>query len=157
MIITNKVPLYSQSHLTLFFLCVFSLGILAFGVKESAIVNKVFTAVNVLVLLFVILSGFIEGNTDNWYISEDSLLNRYEYGFLFLIECNIDLSVILAKYMLTEHQHVCCRNQTSLNETTRYGSGGFFPFGFEGTLAGAATCFYAFVGFDCIATTGKYI
>uniref|UniRef100_A0A3B5ABH6 Low affinity cationic amino acid transporter 2-like n=1 Tax=Stegastes partitus TaxID=144197 RepID=A0A3B5ABH6_9TELE len=88
------------------------LMILAFGVRESAIVNTVFTAVNVAVLVFIIISGFIKGDIKNWQIMAN-------------------------------------------NETGEFGVGGFFPYGFDGTLAGAATCFYAFVGFDCIATTGE--
>uniref|UniRef100_A0AAQ4REQ9 Solute carrier family 7 member 1a n=1 Tax=Gasterosteus aculeatus aculeatus TaxID=481459 RepID=A0AAQ4REQ9_GASAC len=77
-------------------------GLLAFGVKESAMVNKVFTCINVLVLLFMVVSG----------------LDTFD-STLF--------------------------------------TGGFMPFGFSGVLSGAATCFYAFVGFDCIATTGEEV
>uniref|UniRef100_A0A8C6UNS2 Cationic amino acid transporter C-terminal domain-containing protein n=1 Tax=Neogobius melanostomus TaxID=47308 RepID=A0A8C6UNS2_9GOBI len=99
--------------------------LLAFGVKESAMVNKIFTCINVVVLLFVVISGFIKGDLKNWRIDPAEVLNS------------------------TRH------NQNFVPSVESLGQGGFMPFGFKGVLSGAATCFYAFVGFDCIATTGS--
>lgn len=49
-------------------------GLLAFGVNESALVNKIFTGINLVVLSFVIISGFVKGDTTNWNLTEDDYI-----------------------------------------------------------------------------------
>ncbi|KAM7374573.1 hypothetical protein PAMP_007221 [Pampus punctatissimus] len=102
-------------------------GLLAFGVNESALVNKIFTGINLVVLGFVIISGFVKGDSANWHLKKEDythFINQSNGSRPFKVE-------------------------------EEFGVGGFSPFGLTGILSGAATCFYAFVGFDCIATTSE--
>uniref|UniRef100_A0AAA9SH84 Cationic amino acid transporter C-terminal domain-containing protein n=1 Tax=Bos taurus TaxID=9913 RepID=A0AAA9SH84_BOVIN len=99
-------------------------GLLALRVYESTLIYKVFTGLNILVLSFIILSGFIKGDLHNWKLTEQDYTlaaagsgDAYSLGLL--------------------------------------GSGGFLPFAFDGILQGAATCFYAFVGFAGIVNAGR--
>lgn len=88
-------------------------ALMAVGVKESTKFNNVFTTVNLLVVLYVIICGSFKIDFHNWNLRKD--------------------------------------------EVPKGQAGGFFPFGLNGMLAGASTCFYGFVGFDCIATTGEEV
>ncbi len=74
---------------------------LAVGVKESTRFNSVFTGLNLLVVIFVVIAGSFKADFHNWNIPKEDIKNHAEEGV-----------------------------------------GGFFPFGFSGMMAGAATCFY---------------
>ncbi|CAF1249829.1 unnamed protein product [Adineta steineri] len=120
---TAHFPLHSETFapyadLFAMTLCLVITILLIVGIKESAVLNNVFTFVNLSVIVLVIIVGLTKIHGHNWKISPNEIKN------------------------LT-------------NTTYMVGKGGFFPFGIEGTLAGAATCFYAFVGFDLVATTGE--
>ena len=59
-------------------------GLLVLGVHESALVNKVFTSLNILVLSFIILTGIIKGDLHNWKLTNQdyslTTLNTSGYG-----------------------------------------------------------------------------
>lgn len=90
-------------------------GMLAIGVKESTQFNSIFTCLNLLIVVYVIICGAFKADFHNWNLGKED---------------NLPVSA---------------------------GTGGFMPFGFGGMMAGAATCFYGFVGFDIIATTGEEV
>ncbi|KAG9509885.1 Cationic amino acid transporter 2 [Fragariocoptes setiger] len=104
----------------------------AVGMKDSSRFNTVFTGINIMVVFYVIIVGSFYANFDNWNIDPAT----YTY--------NTSTSMM--------------NDDTSMEDRQKLmGKGGFLPFGFSGVLAGAATCFYGFIGFDVIATTGEEV
>ncbi|KAG5201144.1 hypothetical protein JEQ12_005678 [Ovis aries] len=101
-------------------------GLLLLGVRESILVTKISIGINILVLIFIIITGFIKGDLHNWRLTEQ--------------DYNLNISGT--------------RDIYGLGGLGPLGSGGFTPFGFEGILQGTATCFYYFFGVDVLATKG---
>ncbi|XP_050305273.1 high affinity cationic amino acid transporter 1 [Anthonomus grandis grandis] len=85
-------------------------ALLAFGVKESSVLNNIFTIINLVTVAVVLVAGSLKADTNNWKLE---------------------------------------------NVGPDFGTGGFMPYGIAGVMAGAAKCFYGFVGFDAVATTGE--
>ncbi|XP_046496903.1 LOW QUALITY PROTEIN: cationic amino acid transporter 4-like [Equus quagga] len=73
------------------------------GVHICSWLNRTFSAISLVVILFIVTLGFVLARPENWSTEE----------------------------------------------------GGFAPFGFSGIMAGAATCFFAFVGFGAIAASSE--
>lgn len=111
--------------------------LLSAGVKESSILNNLFTAINVSTVILVIISGIIKG--------------------IQLLRNHLDPEPIKWKPMfrlLADVSNWKIRKE-DIPAHMEGGEGGFMPFGIAGVMAGAAKCFYGFVGFDVLATTGE--
>ncbi|KAL8589237.1 hypothetical protein ACOMHN_017038 [Nucella lapillus] len=98
----------------------------AAGVKESARVKNVLAGITLLVVIAVIILGSFKADFRNWQLSGDQIPKPNQ--------------LCVVSFQLPAHGA---------------GNGGFTPFGFSGVMASSATCFYAFVGFDFIASMSE--
>ncbi|CAH1772769.1 unnamed protein product [Owenia fusiformis] len=89
-------------------------------------------------------------------VKESSTFNNIFTGVNLLV---VTYVVICGMFKADFHNWNIPKNEIPNGTDPKYptGDGGFFPFGFSGMMSGAATCFYAFVGFDAIATTGEEV
>ncbi|KAH0956182.1 hypothetical protein HN011_002948 [Eciton burchellii] len=78
---------------------------------------------------------------------ESSLANN----FFTLINLSVVCFVIIAGSFKADANNW----KTKPEKDSKFGTGGFAPYGISGIITGAATCFYGFIGFDCVATTGE--
>jgi APA family basic amino acid/polyamine antiporter len=100
-------------------------GLMTFGIKESLRVNLVLVAVKLFIVLFVIVAGLLFINPANWSPFVPEAAPR---------EAATGLSQPLLQFF-------------SGIDPTAFGVGGIF--------AGAALVFFAYIGFDVVATTAE--
>ncbi|GJQ71281.1 hypothetical protein Trydic_g11019 [Trypoxylus dichotomus] len=99
-----------------------------------------FLSLLIMIILIVVMSNGAK---------ESSMLNNV------LTSANILLVIIVVGFGSTVVNVDLWRipKEDIPKNITHAGEGGFLPFGVAGVLSGAAQCFFAFVGFDAVATT----
>jgi len=131
-------------------------AVLIIGAKESAVVTKVLTWVNVTVILFVIVAGMYHADLKNWNLNQTNIDDYVQND----LKCNLTArKQFLERYGNETKSAVASAHGSGPDKKDNckedFGSGGFFPYGFDGIIKGAAICFYGYVGFDIIASTGE--
>lgn len=101
-------------------------ALIAYGIKESMRVNLVLVALKVFIVLFVIIAGIGFINTDNY-------------------------TPFIPDAVATDAKH------TWLTAPLIQAVAGFSPstYGWGGIFAGASVVFFAYIGFDVVATTAE--
>nr|XP_033340431.1 cationic amino acid transporter 3 isoform X1 [Megalopta genalis]XP_033340433.1 cationic amino acid transporter 3 isoform X1 [Megalopta genalis] len=101
-----------------------------------------FFACSVVFLLVILLSIGVK---------ESSILNN-----IFCVVNLIVIAIIIVAGALNADPANWRKRPEDIPKTVDHaGVGGFIPFGINGIMAGAARCFFGFVGFDAVATTGE--
>ena len=122
--------------------------VLAIGVKESSRMNNVGAS-------FAFRSDrCLFSSARRWIYSVWQVSDRDEHVSSAALSLVVIVVTGLSKAN-TNNWHISLEQIKQNASNLNAGKGGFLPYSISGVLSGAATCFYAFVGFDLVATTGE--
>ncbi|CAJ0951573.1 unnamed protein product, partial [Mesorhabditis belari] len=107
-----------------------------FGVIDSTVFGEYLDFVAFLVVILVAIFVALGSKTSTMFNNIFTLIN------MVVITIVVGYGMSFADFSLWTGQ-------------TSSGDSKFFPYGFQGMLAGAASCFFAYIGFDGLATAGE--